>query len=55
MHARTGCDMNLHSVQLARKQHGRCKSHSLQHCKLGISKIITTAVTDADMEVLKTR
>ena len=42
MHARTGCDMNLHSVKFARKQHGRCGSHSLKHCKLGISKIITT-------------
>ena len=53
MHARTGCDMNLHSVQFAKKQHERCESHSLKHCKLGISKIITTAVTDADIKVLE--
>ena len=53
MHARTGCDMNLHSVQFARKQHKRCGSHSLKHCKLSISKIITAAVTDADMKVLE--
>ena len=53
MHARTGCDMNLRSVQFAKKQHERCESHSLKHCKLGISKIITTAVTDADIKVLE--
>ena len=53
MHPRTGSDMNFYSVQFARKQHERCGRHSLKHCKLGISKIITTAVTDADMKVLE--
>ena len=44
---------HLRSVQFARKQHESCGSHSLKHCKLGISKISTTAVTDADMKVLE--
>ena len=45
--------MIFFSVQFARKQHEKRGSHSLRHCKLGISKIITTAVTDADMKVLE--